>query len=356
VVDWTNAKGGKDWSYVWDTTSEPPGDYNFKARAYDGERYSPLATCLLIIDNPFNRPEIVIMEAEPDPLPNDGVTPLVISALIEDIDLPDDRLFVVADLSAIGGPVDLPMMDNGLGDDPSRGDGEYTGSYTPSDLILTETANITVTVTDSFDESDVSTLTISIVSSLSVSVEMEDRVMKGQDLAVEVIINPSSPDLSVILDPEGLMGINGVELNDEGIDGDRLADDGTYSGTVMITDEPGDYDIEIRITNRRGDLIWSGTESITITSPSQGGGDNPISPGILIGMIVLILLILIIVGVVFFFVSKGSGIKETESPYPEGYGTWSQVHSYPHGTSIGNEYTVPEETTAVLVLESSPSA
>ncbi|MGA1822059.1 MAG: S8 family serine peptidase [Thermoplasmatota archaeon] len=356
VVDWTAAKGREEWSYVWDTTRELPGEYDFMARSFDGDRYSETKYCLMVIDNPFNRPRIISAGVEPDPLLNDGETPLVITALIEDPDLPDDRLFVEADLSGLGGPEDVPLVDNGIGDDESAGDGEYTGSYTPPGLILVNSAVITITATDSFGETAQETVTISIVSSISVSVESVREINTGSELLLEVSVEPPSSDLIVIADPDGTIVPGGIQLNDEGEDGDRLSGDGTYSGRMEITVDPGDYELEIIVASESGETIWSGTEKITVLSVSSEETNTIFTSAFLVTVLIVMLILAAASAVIVFLLSR----KKTVSVGPDGtpyhFGISDHIPTGTPDTEVYDSGAIPQETVVANVLETMPSA
>jgi hypothetical protein len=64
---WQNVLGTVDWSYIWDTTDFPDGEYNISVRAYDGNFYSEIRYMIFKVDNP-HEPSLVVFSDYPDPV------------------------------------------------------------------------------------------------------------------------------------------------------------------------------------------------------------------------------------------------------------------------------------------------
>ncbi len=52
ITSWIEVTGTTTWSYDWDTTAVPNGNYTIYARSYDGSNYSTVTNVTVIVDNP----------------------------------------------------------------------------------------------------------------------------------------------------------------------------------------------------------------------------------------------------------------------------------------------------------------
>ena len=64
-MNWAPASGREEWTYQLDTRALENGPYTIYARAFDGDRYSAIASAEVQVKNPNTPPEMIRVIATP---------------------------------------------------------------------------------------------------------------------------------------------------------------------------------------------------------------------------------------------------------------------------------------------------
>jgi len=296
VLPWTGADGRREWTYDWDTTTVPDGDYLFRARAYDGDRYSDISEVQLTVENPNHPPSIVQVIADPEELPLDGVSTLIVGVSVEDLDLPDEILFVDIDLSPMGGPSLASMLDDGGYPDDERGDGTYTIEFLPENTLEPGVYELAIYVEDEMGATDTTTASVSLVRFVDVFLDLSAvTVERGERIEIEVRVQPYSIDNHVFVMADFIEG-GRLEMEDNGGPPDKIAGDGVYTGYLGTDALSGEYGIEVRVETGGGAVLWSDTVDIKVVdvkAPTSGGDEGGgVHPALIMLLVFVVLVIL----------------------------------------------------------------
>jgi hypothetical protein len=203
--------------------------------------------------------------AAPIPLPLDGSTPIILTAEVEDPDLPNDIITVTADLSSIGGPENIVLNDDGNRPDAEEGDMKFSLSFIPPATWSRGIYSITAACSDRAGGSAEGTVEIELVPAVEGRVQISERELStGDTLRIEVALGQNIPVDSVIVSSAGLFDGDEKYLLDDGGPGDRVAGDGTFSGEFEVVGNPGTYDIEIRAFSSSDSEIFSESTTISV--------------------------------------------------------------------------------------------
>ncbi|MBN1390601.1 MAG: S8 family serine peptidase [Candidatus Thermoplasmatota archaeon] len=322
-TDWELASGEEEWTFQMDTRVYENGKYNVHARAFDGDRYSPTATCEIVVQNPNSPPMMIRVSATPIPLYIDGETPLLLSAEVDDPDLPGDELTVVVDLGPLGGPSQVYLRDDGEQPDPVEDDGEYTIGFIPSFDTAPGVYALMIKVFDrqgSFEQDEVE-VELSSVLDLKFSMS-DDEVLEGRTVHLELETGPLVSMIEVRFVSEVVKDGGEIELKDDGGNGDRVAGDSIYSADLVILAPPGRYAYTLKVILGNGSELFREEGSIKVISNSdERSGGSVVLPVVLVvlGVIVLaIVAVLLVVLVDRTRMREGGEIYEAiiEEPLP----------------------------------------
>ncbi|MGA1872701.1 MAG: S8 family serine peptidase [Thermoplasmatota archaeon] len=293
---WTPADGDEEWAFQLDTRKFENGEYTFHARAYDGDRFSAIASCEIMIQNPNNPPEMIRIIAAPRPLPLDGMTPLMITAEVDDPDLPGDILTVVADLTSLGGPSRAVMRDDGTDPDQVEDDADFSLHFIPSFQTVPGIHLVEVTVTDLEGSTDGDTIEVEIVAEADcVFTLSDDDVFDGQIIHMELRVESPIPVRSVHF-ISGIVPDSGrLELTDNGRNGDRVAGDSVYGADLKVVARPGAYNYSVEVVCESGSELTSISGSIFVSSLS---GDGEEESGFIFEVAVLVVILVLMLAVV----------------------------------------------------------
>ncbi|MGA1848207.1 MAG: S8 family serine peptidase [Thermoplasmatota archaeon] len=297
-LQWSTAKGKEAWRIELDTRTVQNGMYLLKARSFDGQRYSPTAECEVEVFNPNTAPSILRVVAAPIPVSLDGETTLRITAEVEDPDLPSDDIMVSIDMSPIGGPVQIFLLDDGSAPDTIEGDNVFTVDFIPSTNAPIGEFELSLEAVDLAGERDEASIVVEFVSKAGIDIELSSNdVETGDQVLVEVRVDTAIEVSSVRLYSPGFLGEEGLELGDDGREGDRIAGDGTYSKEIVLDLSPGSYDFEVRVVSVSGSVIATDTFIISVQDiPTGSEVDNgPLITIIIAGAVLISLLLVILV-------------------------------------------------------------
>lgn len=288
VLPWTEAEGSSSWSLVYDTRGLEDGNYLVSARAFDGERYSKIESCWAYIENPNNRPVIERVLITPVPLMLDGEEELLIRIDVDDPDLPNDQLFVTANLETIGGPIEAVLNDDGIGSDSDEDDGTYTISFLPSRSLQPGMYMINLMVMDRKGLFTTETAEVELYSTLEVDVDLPDGpFVIGREYLFKVSVSDDEIIDEVLL----LIGNSSYRLMDDGRNGDRVAGDDIYSRRIEFEDPDDAIPYDIIVISNDGRELYSTSGELRIEDIEtgvSGSGDIPAFI-LIIGSILLIL-------------------------------------------------------------------
>ncbi|MGA1819628.1 MAG: S8 family serine peptidase [Thermoplasmatota archaeon] len=323
-MNWAPADGREEWEFQLDTRTLENGEYTVYARAYDGDRYSAVASCEVQVLNPNSPPEMIRVIAAPQPLPLDGVTPLLLTAEVDDPDLPGDVLIVVADLSSMDGPARVVMKDDGTAPDPVEGDGIFSLEFLPSFTAVPGLHVVAITVTDGEGSSDGDEVEVEIVAEADCTFTIsDDRVFEGQVIHLELRVDSVIPIRSVHFVSELILDGGRVELKDDGRNGDRVAGDSVYGADLKVLAPPGTYNYSVEVVCESGSELMRTSGEIEVYTLSAGR-EEALSAVIVVTIAAVVILTVLIVVLLVVIIPRSRGrpilVEEVQvsiAPHPE---------------------------------------
>jgi hypothetical protein len=114
----------------------------------------------LTVREPNSPPEIIQITAQPQFVPNNGTTTVLLTARVEDAE--DNLRTVTIDLSTIGGGI-TTMKDDGVHPDRTAGDHTYSTETTVTKAIPEGQYSLTVTATDEHGAKDTGSVIVNVV-------------------------------------------------------------------------------------------------------------------------------------------------------------------------------------------------
>ncbi|MFO8050984.1 MAG: S8 family serine peptidase [Thermoplasmatota archaeon] len=313
VLPWTAADGVDPWTFSHDTTGMADGSYMISARAFDGDRFSRTESCWVYIENPNAPPIIERMVIAPVPLKLDGDEELLIQVDVLDPDMPMDEVYVTADLTALEGPEEALLNDDGLGPDTKAGDRTYTISFVPPRTIPTGTYTFTVKAVDRKGASDTDQESVELISAVDVDVDIPDGpYITGRKYLFKVSIGMEEPVGRVVLE----LGNLTLDLGDDGMNGDRVAGDGVYSRSVELDQGPGRVAYSISVISKDDVEIYSMEGELLVEGPTSAeDGTGPELVMVLVsGSVLIIALVLVLVLLLLNFRRGGTDIRNSNVP------------------------------------------
>ncbi len=311
VLEWTEADGQEEWSLEWDSRTVGDGIYEINARAFDGSIYSNTAKCEISVSNTNTPPKVDQVIIEPGSMISGQDLRLLITASVQDPDLPGDELSVIADLDPIEGPIALLMEDDGRGADDKAGDSIYSAGFEPSLDIQPGVYRIFVEVQDSNGGVDQGYFDFEVIADIRIFSSISSSAIdSGEEVLIEVEVDTS---FEVIVKASSELFRDGfIFLLDDGLEGDRVMGDRVYSRRIMIEGEPGKYPITITVEDE-GVLLSREEMVLRIKGTSEpvegnvGGAD----PSWTILLVILIILTLISILIPVILIRRGrTGIPE----------------------------------------------
>ncbi|MBU7017255.1 MAG: IPT/TIG domain-containing protein [Theionarchaea archaeon] len=112
------------------------------------------------VREPNSPPEIIQITAQPQFVPNNGTTTVLLTARVEDAE--DNLYSVTIDLSAIGGGI-TSMKDDGIHPDRTKGDHIYSTETTVTKATPEGKYSLTVTATDEHGAKDTGSVIVNVV-------------------------------------------------------------------------------------------------------------------------------------------------------------------------------------------------
>jgi hypothetical protein len=283
--NWKTAMGTSRWNITWDTVRVENGPHVIEARSFDGELYSDIFLLEVVVENENEAPGIEELALDPEEVPNDGETPVMLTAEVDDPDGADDVKSVTADLSEVDLDDSTPMNDDGEDGDERAGDGIYTCTFTVDPDVEPGRKRLRVTAEDSRGQED--------SGKLNLQVNPSNSPPEVVEIAFKPASVPADGETQVLLevtvgDPDGLEDIDAVEgdlsalglgkseaLNDGGRNGDETAGDGVFSMTFTVSDDvaPGTKTVKVTAEDSAG-LKGTDTARISVTESGIGDGDD----------------------------------------------------------------------------------
>ncbi len=317
VLEWTEANGEEEWDLEWDTRQVEDGSYMIKARSFDGRAFSDVETCPVNVSNPNTGPIIIDISVSPLSFVAGQDLFMLITATVDDPDLPSDELDVSVDLSNIGGPPVVEMFDDGEGPDHEEGDGIHSTGFEPSSDVEPGIHRLFFEAEDSKGGIDQAFLDITVMADISVQVRIIPRdVSTGDEVLIEVDVDVPM-DVTITATSEVFGSNRTVLLTDDGIGGDKVLGDSIHSGNVVIDGGPGSHAITITIMDDRNTVLHRQEETIRISGSTADPGESGSSFGISIPVVIsgLVILFLVMAIVVVMFMVR----KNDEKRYQSGW-------------------------------------
>jgi hypothetical protein len=295
----------------------PLGTYSVNITAEDSVGLTTSDTVEIDVILPPVAPEVEDAQADPDRVPNDGETGVVITALV--VDGNDDIDEVYADLRTIGGPSKEIMKNDGIYPDENTDDDIWTLETTVGTTVTTGSKRVEITAVDrsGFDDSREVTVTVTQANNRP---RIEDYTVESRSVApgdtVKVFVNASDQDRdisTVILDLSEL-NMGQVVLNDDGQAPDEESGDMVYSGSFQVSQKitDGTYNVTITVTDLPGDTDIS-TFTLNVDSGASEGGTTSIPQELFIGIPVALGVFLLII-LLFLFLRSRSGRTPRKPP------------------------------------------
>ena len=286
----------------------PLGYHTINITAGDTVGLTDTASIEVQVILPPVAPVIEDVQADPESVPNDGESEVVISALI--LDGNEDIEEVYANLNTLGGASKEIMNNDGIYPDLEGGDDIWSLVTTVKNTVTTGNKQVEITAVDTQGFDDSKKVTVTVIQSNNepriVDYIVEDRsVSSGEEVKVFVNITDEDGDIrEVILDLSEIGG-GEITLNDDAQSPDVEASDLVFSGSFVVPGNLSDgvYNITIIATDLPGDTD-SATFTITVSSASQGDGSTlpqELFIGVPIALGVFLLIILL-----FLFLRKRS--------------------------------------------------
>ena len=324
VLEWIEANGEEEWDLEWDTRHVEDGSYIIQARAFDGNAYSDIATCPVTVSNPNTGPIIIDISVTPMSFVTGQDLFMLITATVEDPDLPADELSVSIDLSNINGPPVLEMFDDGEGPDSEEGDGIYSTGFEPPSNVDPGIHRLFFEAKDLDGGIDQAFIDINVMADISVQVRITPRdVSSGDETLIEVDVDVPM-DVTITATSNVFRSNRTIPLMDHGMDGDKVLGDSIFSRDVVIDGDPGSHSITITIMDDKNAVIHRHEETVRIAGSTAGSVDIGPSFGISIPVViaglVILFLTMAILGVMFLV------RKKDEKRYQSGWETPVSPH------------------------------
>jgi len=199
---------------------------------------------------------------------------------------PSTGLYVVADLSSIGGSVSQQFFDDGTHGDLVAGDSIFSFNATVATGSATGSKTIPVSISDQQSRSGSASIGFSVLAPTPPTAALTaapNSVAVTQSTLLTALVSPgtgpASTGITVTADLSSIGGSASQALTDDGNNGDVTAGDGTYSfsATVPLTATPGAKSIPVTVTDAQARSSTSslGLTVLTPTSPSGTGNASP---------------------------------------------------------------------------------
>ncbi|MDG6224302.1 MAG: S8 family serine peptidase [Candidatus Thermoplasmatota archaeon] len=306
VLSGEYADGTSFWTYVWDTTKAANGDHIVEAWAFDGQLRSEPASCTVSVHNDFHSPEILEVSVSPDSFVQGEAPDIRITAMVRDIDLPDDEVSADIDLSSMGGPSFASMSIGEMIGDVIV----FTFDYTPSDRMTAGDYAISVIATDSTSLYDTGEATLSVLSVLDIDVRRPMTTFLPGEIYVISVVTDGSRTLHIEASSSAFTS-GSVRLLDDGMDIDIVRGDGTYTGGGEISGASGEHIVTLTVREGDGTFIRNVTWTLNVREPlpAQEAG---FPWAIVIGIPLLVLLLIAVAAAAFIVHSNERGSR----PFP----------------------------------------
>jgi len=297
--------------------------YQVGITAYDRAGHETSAKTWVDVILPPVPPFIIGVSPMPDEVPNDGKTPVTLTAAVEDDNGDLERVWV--DLTPVKGPQFAYMKDDGIYPDITEDDGTWTIEFTVGRSVSEGLkGKIDVTAEDSAGLTYTASFSLKVLRAntppeiMNYNITASDGIARtefteGETVNIKVQVQDDDGDELTVSVDLSEMGGSGIELDDA--DGDGWFEGSfripvntsgsSYNVTITVSDPDGASDsIRIRIGVRESETASKGSSlsSGTILLLSLGG------------FAVLLILVL-----VFMF-----GRKKTAPTPPGGYGRYRQ--------------------------------
>lgn len=221
------------------------GEYIFKITAKDtrgGQDFDNVTLNVLDSAELTEAPEIIDKGVSPMEVPNDGLTPSVIWAIVEDPEQDLDEVY--ADLTNIGGEPEVRMYDDGTSGDVFEDDGNYSVEFTVSPTVEISIYQVEITAVDDVGHETTAKTWVDVVlppvaPTITGVNPMPEEVVNDGETPVVLTVNVEDVNEDVEEVWVDLAPINGpsfLYLKDDGISPDTNEDDGTW--TVEFTVGP----------------------------------------------------------------------------------------------------------------------
>lgn len=150
---------------------------------------------------------------------------------------PNNITSVVVDASPVGLSSSFALNDSGTNGDVTPNDNVWSADISFPVSTFPSAFSLPFTVTDAQARTDTGNIIFSVVAPTGV-VTPANPILGGEPVASVIMSSNGQPTpgiSSVVVDASPIGGSPSVPLNDNGTNGDAVANDGTYSGRVRIT-------------------------------------------------------------------------------------------------------------------------
>jgi len=303
----------------------PLGTYQIKLSADDDAGHVSSSSVWMEVVLPPVAPVVVDVVPQPEEVPNDGRTKVVLTALVTDDNDDVDEVYV--DLGPVMGSERTPMKDDGKSPDGKAGDEVWSVEF----VVSTSTSpgkksRIEVTAVDS--NGLVGTGAFSLeVTKANTPPTIEDSRLFGESMEprddfhpgdmVTIVLNVSQTEQDVLSAEMDLsqIGLSVVDLNDEGLAPDVEAGDLQFTGSFEIPENMalGVYYINLTVTDPYG---GSDKVELQLKVVKKTDGKTPLSGGLTFWLPVGLGIVLLIALLALFVRAYLSKPKVQQQPVP----------------------------------------
>ena len=307
-----------------------PNSYDLKITAYDNQDYVYSKVRLTVTETTYtnNPPTITDVTALPDKVTNDGSGDVLFTASVSDME--GDNLTVTINLSPLGGPLDLEMLDNGMGADNKKNDSIYSAIFTVEEGTTAKTYTLTVTATDEGAESDTATVSLIVDAGIIpdtdpaitfMSLSQNTVTSSNRNVTVSAYASdPESDPFEVYVDLSSVGGSDRQILYDDGTNGDVSGGDSTYSFKFTVPKETsnGNYTISTWVEQNGAQVGDKSTKPLKVSFVAVADDDDTVTDDddskpnddnkwFWVGGIIAVFILFIIALLLFLRKPKGKG-------------------------------------------------
>ncbi len=332
-----------DGNFSVEFTVSPSVDisiYQVEITAVDDVGHETTAKTWVDVILPPVAPTIIGVSPLPEEVDNDGETPVIVTANVEDLN--DDVEKVWIDLTPVKGPSFLYMKDDGISPDTSRDDGTWTAQFTVGRSVSEGVkGKIDVIAEDSMGLQGTSSFSLRVNRANTPPEIITYNVTDEGGQATTEFSEGSRVNIDVVALDEDLDDLDvKVDLSEFDMIEITLSpgEDDTYSGDFLIPGNltPRIYNITVTVTDPR-----DGSDSVriklTITVSEETTSDEFLSSQMVLGISIVGFLVLLVLVIAVVLRSRGPARPLPPPGYRPGIGP-QQGPMRPYGQPPGGQY------------------